>query len=149
MIWLNDYDLKILFISFFLYFIIVRKSIRTGYEGKINILTPTFQSDPICCWSVWRYIMIRCICNSYSIILKYNSTHRFALDEQESFCISNTIPYFKLLFVYLMPENVDWIHKNSHEEILPHTLLDVASSSYIFVKSFTNVDQCRSGLVKV
>ena len=29
MIWLNDYDLKILFIPFFLYFIIVRKSIRT------------------------------------------------------------------------------------------------------------------------
>ena len=29
MIWLNDYDDKILFISFFLYFIIVRKSIRT------------------------------------------------------------------------------------------------------------------------
>ena len=22
-----------------------------------------------------------------------------------------------------MPENIDWIHKNSHEEILPHTLL--------------------------
>src|SRR6185437_9021067 len=29
MIWLNDYDLKILFISFFLYFIIVRKPVRT------------------------------------------------------------------------------------------------------------------------
>ena len=29
MILCNDYDLKILFISFFLYFIIVRKSIRT------------------------------------------------------------------------------------------------------------------------
>ena len=29
MIWLNDYDLKILFISFFLYFIIAIKSVRT------------------------------------------------------------------------------------------------------------------------
>jgi len=29
MIWLNDYDLKILFIAFFLYFIIAIKSVRT------------------------------------------------------------------------------------------------------------------------
>ena len=102
-----------------------------------RILASTFQLDLICCWSVWRYIIIiRCICNSYSIILKYNSTHRLALDEQESFCISTTILYFKLLFVYLMPKNVDCIHKNSHEEVLPHTLLEVASSSYIVVKSF-------------
>jgi hypothetical protein len=43
MIWLNDYDLKILFIPFFLYFIIVRKSIRTvkkendGINGNTEI----------------------------------------------------------------------------------------------------------------
>jgi hypothetical protein len=37
MIWLNDYDLKILFISFFLYFIIVRKSIRTVMKENDGI----------------------------------------------------------------------------------------------------------------
>jgi hypothetical protein len=25
------------------------------------------------------------------------------------------------LFIYLMSENVDWIHKNSHQEVDPHT----------------------------
>jgi len=40
-----------------------------------SILAHPFQSDLICCWSVWRYvwryiiIIIRCNCNSYSIIL--------------------------------------------------------------------------------
>ena len=29
------------------------------------------------------------------------------------------IPSFKLLFVYLMSENADWIHKNSHEDLDP------------------------------
>jgi hypothetical protein len=35
----------------------------------------------------------------------------------ESFCVSNTHTSFNLLFVYLMTENVEWIHKNSHEEV--------------------------------
>ena len=30
---------------------------------------------------VWRYIMTRGTCNSYSIILEHNSTHTLALDE--------------------------------------------------------------------
>ena len=79
-----------------------------------RILASTFQLDLICCWSVWRYIIIiircRCTCNSYSLILKYDSINRLVLNEQESFCISNTIPSFKLFFIYLMPKNVDWIH---------------------------------------
>jgi hypothetical protein len=38
----------------------------------------------------------------------------------ESFLYFNTVSSFKLLFVYLMSENVDWIHNNSHEEVDPH-----------------------------
>jgi hypothetical protein len=38
----------------------------------------------------------------------------------ESYLYSNTHPSFKLLFVYLMSENADWIHKNLHEEVPPH-----------------------------
>jgi len=29
----------------------------------------------------------------------------------------------KLLFVYSMSENADWIHKNLHEEVVPHPSL--------------------------
>ena len=136
MIWRNDYESQDIIYIFFSIFYYCQKIYKDGFEEKINILALAFQSDLICCWSVWRYIISSCNCNSYSIILKYNSTHRLALDEWESFCISNTILYFKLLFDYLMPENVDWIHKNSHEEVPPHTLLEVASSSYIFCKVF-------------
>jgi len=33
-------------------------------------LAPAFRSGLICCWSVWRYIIIiRCTCNSYCIRL--------------------------------------------------------------------------------
>src|ERR1051325_11650456 len=78
-----------------------------------NILAPVFQSDLICCWSVWRYIIIiRYTCNSYNIIIKYNSTHRLALDGYGIFFVF-PIPYHPLscsLFIYLMPENADWIH---------------------------------------
>ena len=91
-------------------------------KKKPTYYTSAFQSGLICCWSIWRYIIIRCTCNSYSIILKYNSTHRLALDEYEIFFVFQIlIPSISLsLFVYFMFENAEWIHKNLHEEALPH-----------------------------
>ena len=54
--------------------------------------------------------------------IKYDSTHWLALDEQESFFVFPIlIPSIKLLFVYLISENADWTHKNSHEDLDPHT----------------------------
>ena len=67
-------DHKILFISFVLHFIIVRKSIRTVKKENDGI----------------------------------NGNTKFHLIAAKEI--------FNLLFVYLMPENADWIHKNLHEE---------------------------------
>jgi hypothetical protein len=48
-------------------------------------------------------------------------THRLALDEYGIFFVFPILNIiFKLLFVYLMSEDADWIHKNLHEEELPH-----------------------------
>jgi hypothetical protein len=48
--------------------------------------------------------------------------HRLALDEYGIFFVFPILmPSFKLLFIYLISENVDLIHKNSHEDLDPHT----------------------------
>ena len=75
-------DQKILFISFFLYFIIFRNSIRT-LRKKITVSMAT------------------------------RKFHLIAVKKR----------IFKLLFVYSMSENADWIHKNLHEEVVPHPSL--------------------------
>jgi hypothetical protein len=63
------------------------------------------------------------MCVRRSRKIKYASTHRLALDEYGIFFVFPIpMPSFKLLFVYLMSENADWIHKNLHEEVPPHPL---------------------------
>ena len=41
--------------------------------------------------------------------IKYDSTQRLVLDEQESFLYFILIPSIKLLFINLMSENAEWI----------------------------------------
>ena len=49
--------------------------------------------------------------------IKYDSTHWLALDEQESFLYFQYSYHPLMLFVYLISENADWTHKNSHEDL--------------------------------
>ena len=61
MIRLNDYDLKILFIALFLYFIIVRKSVRT-FTSEFTIFggnnTLTLEAPKKCIFSFQRNLHI-------------------------------------------------------------------------------------------
>ena len=94
-----------------------------------SILAYAFQPGLICCWSVWRYIIIiiRCTCNSYSIILRYNSTHRLALHEYGIFL------YFQYSYHPLSCSLFIWCQKMqtgfivsiyNHEDRDPHALLE-------------------------